>query len=305
MSAPITEFVIESVIRDGLNELRLNPDRFDDLFSKFTEAFFNNQYGQDKIEELKTYIVNNQIKIVHSLNIQPSDFPCISIQLVQSLENEEDQQFGDEYLDEDETKIPDVFIDNVIVTGYDSTTGKLSIDNSVNLAIVKPKLLFKDAVGTEFIIGSGNSNLSGNKYINIGKNAGVNVSGPGQITSNVSFTRTERKMIRLRETILLGCHASNNLHLAKFLYYILIYIIKSRKLSLIERGIHLDKGNGTIFDREGQFEGEHVFSRSIQLHALTEFIWDQGQVNIMDCFDISLKATDGKEEVDLEPEDEE
>lgn len=290
MGAPLTEFVIETVLRDGLNELRVNPDRFDDLFSRFTMTYFNNQYGADKIQELKTYIQNNQIKIIHAMNVQPTDMPCISIQMIASDEVESEQQFSNMLPEEIADKDPNLIVDDIAMISYDPVTGKLVVDPSTDLGNICACMVFKDGSGTEFELGSGNSNMSGNKFINIGTGKTPNLTGTGQIVSAVDFSVMDRRMIRLRETINIGCHAHDKLHLAKFMYYIVYYIIKSRQLVMEQRGLHLDRGVASIFDREGEFNGEEIYTRYLQVHVLTEFDWDQEQVNLLDCFDVTVKA---------------
>jgi hypothetical protein len=290
MGAPLTEFVIETILRDGLNELRISPTKFDDLFSRFKLTFFNNQYGQAKIDELKTYIQNNQIKIIHALQIQPTDMPCISIQLLSSDEVEDEQQFSNMLPEQVDPKVPNVIVPTVTPTAYDSITGKLNVADGANLGVICPGMIFKDASDVEFVIESGNSNISGNKFINIGKGKEPDLGGDGEIVSSIDFTVTDRRMVRLRETINLGCHAHDKVHLAKFLYYIVYYIIKSRQVAMEERGLHLDRGVASIFDREGEVGGEDIYTRYLQLHVLTEFDWDQEQVNLVDCFDVTVKA---------------
>jgi hypothetical protein len=289
MSAPMTEFTIETILRDGLNELRLTPNKLDDVFSIFNSAFFSTQYA-DKIAEIKTYITNNQIKLTQALSLQPTDMPCISIQLISSEEHEDEQNFSNMLPEEDEAKTPTVLVPVVTPGTYDIVTGKLTVVNAADLSMICPGLIFVDNSGNKFEIGSGNSNLSGNKFINIGPGKEPDLSDDGFIESSIDIKRTDRRKIRLRETISLGCHAANNVHLAKFLYYIVVYIIKSRQLSMENRGLALDSHTASLFDREGQFEGEHIFSRHIQLNVLTTFEWDQEEVNLIDCFDISLKG---------------
>lgn len=291
MGAPLTEFVIETILRDGLNALRLNPSALDDVFSELTKAYFNNQYGLGKIQEIKTYIQTNQIKLTHALTLQPTDMPCISIQLVSSEEHEDEQNFSNMLPEEDVSKTPNVLIPNLTPTAYDVVSGKLTIDNGDDLSNICPGLVFVDANGIKFQIGSGNSNLSGNKFINIGPGKTPDISGDGRVESNIDITRTDRRKIRLRETISLGCHAANNVHLAKFMYYVILYIIKSRQLAMENRGLALDSHTASLFDKEGQFEGEHIFSRYIQLKVLTVFDWDQEEVNLIDCFDVTLKGS--------------
>ena len=85
MGAPITELTLETIIRDGLGDLRNNPSQLDDIFSKFLNTYFNNQFGQTAIDELKTYIQNNQIKLVQSWSMVPMQLPCVSIELIRAV----------------------------------------------------------------------------------------------------------------------------------------------------------------------------------------------------------------------------
>lgn len=299
MSAPLTEWVIETIIRDGLGDLRNNPGKLDDLFSKFNQAFFLNQYGQSKIDELKTFVQKNQIKIVHAFSQVPSRLPCFSIQLISSEEREDDQQFSNEFLDEEEDKTPTVYVSDITVNSYDSKTGKLVVDPATDLSTICPGLVFVDASDNEFIIGTGNSCVAGDKYINIGSGKSPDLGGLGRIESPIDFKRTERKMIRLRERISIGCHADKQVHIAKFLYYILYYILKSRQIPMINRGINLDAEFGSLFDREDEIEGRNVYSRFIEINCLTEFDWDQQEANIIDCFDLT---TNVEEDIDSDGE---
>jgi hypothetical protein len=290
---PLTEFTIESVIRDGLGELRANPTLLDDLFGKFNRAFFEFQYGQSKIDEIKKYVLENQIKIVHAYTQQPYVNPCFSIQLTNSVEDPSRQQLSNEFLDLDVVKDqPDIISANVIPTSYNPVTGRMDVDNSADLSNVCPGLDFEDANGIKYRIGSGNSNFSGNKYLNIGVNQtppALNLTG--QVLSQVEVERTERRMVRLNETISLGCHAKDDIHLVKYLYYILYYILKKRQKNLIDRGILLDYESNSIFNREQDFQGENVYSRYIQINCITEFHYEDDKATLVDCFDPTIKAS--------------
>lgn len=291
MSAPLSEFVFESVIRDGLGDLRSTPSKLDDIFSRFKEAFLDVQYGQSKIDEIKTYIVENQIRIVHSFPMAPMSTPCISIQLMRASEDPMLQNIGNEFEEVDASKTPDILVPIVTPGTYDTLTGKLTVTNAADLSLICPGLVFVDFSGTPFTIESGNSNTASNKFINIGKGKDPDLGGDGRIESSIDITRTERRMIRLSEGIDLGCHVKDDVHLAKLLYYILTYILKSRQESLITRGITLDYGNAGVHDREQVMNNENVFSRYISVNCLTQFDWNQEEVNLIDCFDTDLKAT--------------
>ncbi len=289
MGAQLTEMVIETVLRDGLGDLRANPGKLDDLFSKFTEAQFLNQYGQTQINRLKTYIANNQIRLVHAWSMVPTSVPCFSIQLIRSDEVENLQQLGDEELDEEETITPAPVIENVTPGTYDTLTGKMTVISVTDLSTVRPGMIFKDADDAEFTIVSA-SNLSGNKYLNIGRGQTPTLTGDGQITRPISITRMERGMIRLRETITIGCHAKDDIHITKYLYYILMYILKSRQDVMTNRGVELSRGTGGIQDRDDAFKGGHIFSRFMDVNCMSEFTWDKDFASLIDSFDLTVKT---------------
>jgi len=294
MGCPLTEFVFESVIRDGLGDLRTTPSKLDDIFSGFLAAYQSTQYGQAKIDEIKTYIVNNQIRIVQALGMAPMSVPCISIQLMRAAEDSDIQNIGNEFEERDDSTTPTVYIPTITPGTYNNTTGILTVVNAVDLSTVCPGWIYVDASDNKFAIGSGNSNLSGDKFINIGPGQTPDIGGDGRIESSIDVIRTERRMIRLRETISLGCHAKDDIHLTKLIYYILVYILKSRQESLITRGITLDAGDASLFDRAEEYQGENIFSRYTSVGCITEYIWDQGEVNLIDCFDATITLDSGE-----------
>jgi len=292
MSAPMTEFVFETILRDGLNELRLTPSKLDDIFSIFLKTYFDTQYGQTKIDELKTFITDNPVRIVHAKSQIHTQIPCVSIQMLRTDEEEGLQQFSDQLEEVDTSKAPALLVPVVTPGTYDIITGKLTIVNAADLSIICPGQIFKDASGVKFTIQSGNSNLAGNKFINIGTGKSPDLGGNGLIESSIDIKRTERRQVRLRETIAIGVHGKNQVHMTKFLFALIFYVLKSRSDVLEQRGIQVSKGDTTIFDMEEQFEKELVYSRYIQVRCITCFDWDQAEVNLIDCFDVTIKAED-------------
>lgn len=293
MGAPLTEFVLETVIRDGLGDLRANPTKIDDIFSKFLEAQFLNQYGQAKIDQLKTYIsgIKHQIKIVHAWNQVPTHAPCFSIQMLSSDEEEPLQNLGNEIPESETATTPVVYIPVVTATAFDLVSGKLTIDPGTDLSAVCASMVYVDASDVSFPLKTPLSNLSGDKYVHLETNGNTpDISAPGKIVSSIDFIRHDLKMVRLRERIALGVHANNDIHLTKFLYYILQWILKSRQESLINRGIELDRGTGQVFDRDDTFEGENIYTRILQVTCITEFVWDNGNAQVFDCFDLTVKT---------------
>lgn len=290
MGITLTEFVMEAVIRDGLGDLRANPAKLDDLFSQFKETQFNVQFGQTQIDKIKAYIQNNQIRIFHAFGFSPTKAPVYTIQAIRADEEEGLQQFNNFLQEEDINKTPTVFVPVVTPGTYDIVTGKLTVTNNADLSGICPGMIFVDSANTKFTIQSGNSNLSGNKFINIGKGLEPSLAGNGRIESSVDFQKQNIRQVRFRETISLGCHAIDDVHLVKYLYYILIYILKSRQESLVNRGIILDKISSNLFTKDLSFEGENWYTRFIEVTCITEFSWIHDKESVFDCFNLDIKT---------------
>ena len=293
MGAPLTELVLEGIIRDGLGEIKANPGRLDDIFSRLKEAHFLGQYGNAKIDEIKTFFTNGlkQIKIVHSWAQVPTHAPCFSIQLISANEEENIQNLGNDYLELENPKAPEIIVASVPILSFDVVQGKLVVNSAVDLSVVCAGMLFKDSVGTTFEIKAPISNMSGDKYLTLVNNGNTpELTLSGQVISSIDFTRYDRRLVRLREKIALGVHAANDIHLTKFLYYILVWILKSRQEAMITRGLNLDAGTGGVFNRDDAYEGENIYTRYLEITCISDFIWNQAEVMVFDCFHLSVKT---------------
>ena len=214
-------------------------------------------------------------------------------------ESEDLQQLGDDDLDL-------VLADNVartiipsninganplILLDYNPTTGRINVDPQVDLSAACPGLILLDLNGNEFELRSGISNVSGSKFISIDpKLDNPPVLGQATIISQIKCDVRRRRLIRIRERVALGCHAVDKIHLPKLIYYILVFILKSRTDSLITRGLQLNKGIGQVYDREDEYKGENLFSRVLEFEALSIFTWDDGPIQFADCFTDTLRV---------------
>lgn len=288
LGIPLTEFVLETVLRDGLGELRADPTKLEYLFKRLQEAQFNNQYGLDKIESIKTYITRNQIKIVHAFSLSSTVVPCISIQMMSTEETPNLQTLGNVFEQELVHKDRTVVVAQLLTTGYDLVSGKLSIDDSVDLSTIYPNQIFVDVSENEFRIKPGISNTLGNKFVNIGSGQEPDLSGNGAVVDPIDYRSFRREEVRLTEVIRLGIHAKDDAHLAKFLYYIVYYILKSRQKSLINRGVHLDYGMMSSLDRIDEYKGENIFTRSIDMRCQTQFNYVIDELAVASSFAVDV-----------------
>ena len=104
----------------------------------------------------------------------------------------------------------------------------------------------------------------------------------------IDYRSFRREEVRLTEVIRLGIHAKDDAHLAKFLYYIVYYILKSRQKSLINRGVHLDYGMMSSLDRIDEYKGENIFTRSIDMRCQTQFNYVIDELAVASSFNLEV-----------------
>lgn len=74
------DFILEAVIKSGLAWFRSDLTAPDLVFGQLDQPYLA-RYGTDKINELKTYITETDIKVVQSFSMIDERLPTISIQL--------------------------------------------------------------------------------------------------------------------------------------------------------------------------------------------------------------------------------
>lgn len=89
------DLVIESVIREGLEDIRTNANaRLPVIYSQLLSTFLSANYGQGEIERFKSYLLNEKIDIVFSYRDISARIPCICIQPIAGQEDVPRSFFG-------------------------------------------------------------------------------------------------------------------------------------------------------------------------------------------------------------------
>lgn len=296
MGISFPDLIIETTIRDGLEYLKNNPDVLDDVFSDLTKGYAARKYGQAEIDRIKTVVQSKNIAVVHSFHEAAAKSPCFSIQLGSENEAKDRAHLSDhEYDVQEEITDQDELDDLVRVppftpTDYDPFSGKVSVDDAVDLSPINPGYLFVDADDNEFEIRRGFSNVAGNKFFFIEKFSTPNIADDGLIKSFLNMTQHEEKGDSSAVSVLVGCHAKDAL-LTKYLYTILKYIMKSRKRDLIQRAFTNSSFQGSDFTKDLRYEGDQVFTRFFTISGQTEDSWRSDNVDLID--NVVVEATPG------------
>lgn len=292
----LSDLVIESIIRDGLDNLRRDETIVDDVFQNLTRVFAKSKYGQREIAKIKKHFIDNEVKVVHSFGDVKANMPCISIQLI---DNPEDTKLArmDDFEDDVRTDITDpaeladlIVESNITIDSYDAQSGIVYIDDSADLSDVHRNLILEDIDGNEFNILGGVDNTNGSKKVLIEPNQEIlNISGPALIKSSLNFTQNELRGTTEWDNLLLGVHTKEALT-TKYLYTLVKYFLLSRKLDMMKRGIELSTYSGSDFNRNMEYAGDKVYTRFLTMKGKVEHTWSSDKVDLIDDIQIEVKV---------------
>lgn len=299
MSFILPDLVIESILRDGIENARRDPSVIDDIFCSLNSAYAAKKYGQKEIELIKKAIQNAEISIVHAFNPTQSEMPCISIQLAEDHEDVEKAHMGNyintkvrKFTDPDEIAAT-IVVENFMALAYNPLTGILSVPDSVNLGSVYPNLLLVDAAGAEFPIVGGIDNSSGSKRLSVAVGSEVAFTTPVYVKSSIDYEIFTVGGNVEQTTLILGVHSAEPLF-TKYLYILVKYFTLSRRHDLTARGLQLNTYSGTDFTRNMEYAGDQVFTRYFHINGQLQNSWRADKVQLIDSVDITVKVAKDK-----------
>lgn len=288
-----TDLVVESIIRDGLADMRAklstSNDQVPDLFSEMLASHLSVKYGSSEIAKIESMVLNNDIAVVHAFAQIATSIPCISLQLVSNSEDESLAGVSDFAGNADVSITPTIYVSGITCDSYDPIIGVVDMSSAnPNLAQVRTGNMFQDGTLNKYEIIGAIDNTLGHKTIAIEKGLTLNLTGCS-IMSATSIERRETKYIPDRESIMIGLHTENALQ-TKYLYNIVKYILVSRKDDLIQRGAGLISLEASDFTFDISKLPDNVFTRSITARLLVYHTFRTGLVQLVDSVDTIIRT---------------
>lgn len=304
MSFALSEFLVESILRYGLKDLREGNEleyALEDIYGTLLTPLLSTKYGQQQVDKLRTYIKNAQISIVHALPVHAdTKLPQISIHIMSDIEDEGDAFLGDAVEEEEISLEPETIVGIFTADSYDKNTGLIFVNNSIDLTNVRWNRWYIDGDGTEHRIDTPVSNESGNKYFSIEKGLqSINLTD-GKIVSAIDREVYISNTIPARETLMFGVHSENAL-LTKFLYHLTKYVFYKYKEKFQENSFKLMKLEGSDFTQAMQLLPDHVYSRFITMSFLVYNKFRQRKGFVLDS--ISGQVQVPKDEFDRQEDE--
>ena len=278
----LPDLIIESVLREGFQILRKNPQHIDSIMASLKQPYNEKKYGQTEINKIKDYFTNKEISIVHSFADVSAKVPCISIQLTADVEMENRTGLSDiagqleEGLDDDSLSgLPPItresltIIDTIVVTSYDSVTGAISVSPATDLSEAQAGLQFRDASGNNTLIEAVDE-LNSKIYVVEGSD--IDVSNFCQVVSALETRRFEKKFTREKQSLIVGVHSKNRL-MAIYIYIIVKYILHAKKKDIHSRGLELPTFAGSDFTRNLEHMADIVHTRFLTVTGQLQETW--------------------------------
>lgn len=288
MGFNLPELIVESIIRDGIQNVKTTPAIIDDIFTQLTRAYNSQKYGSTEVDKIKALMNAKEFPVVYSYHdVEAHDF-CFSIMIGNDDEHKPRAHLGDNYGEITEEIIAPEVLENLVVVSditpdsYDTRSGRVAVPDSVDLSQTFRGLIYVDGEGTEFQLVAGIDNNLGKKCFFVPKQSSLAIGpDPGEIKSPLDFTVSEIRGVTSDIQLVIGVHAKDALTV-KYLYVLLKYFVLSRKLDLISRGIYVSSYNGSDFNRNQQYLGDRVFTRFWTLTGKVDDTWRSDQVQLID-----------------------
>ncbi len=283
----LPELIIESIIRDGIENVRNDPTIIDSVFAQLTRAYNSRKYGETEITKIKALIAK-EIAVVFSYHEVDAKPLCFSIMVGSDTEHKNRAHLDDHYEEMvenivDEEELEDLHrVDNLEVLSFDALSGKVTVDDATDLSPVYKGMIYVDSDETEHIILGGIDNTIGNKSFFIQKLDEVDLSDTtGFIKSSLDYKQYEVKGVTGDVQLVIGAHSKDSLT-TKYLYILLKYFILSRKKDMIKRSFYLASYSGSDFHRDSEYSADSVKTRFLTVTGKVDDTWRSDQVVLID-----------------------
>lgn len=296
MSFIIPELIVESLIRDGLLNVKNKPEIIDDVFAELTKSY-NRKYGEAELTKIKA-MVQKEFAVVYAYSQIDHQKNTISIMVGSDNEDRGRDRLGDydsavteEIVDAEELQALHR-VDNVEVLEYIESTGQIKVADTTDLSEVYRNLVFVDNEDNEFPILGGINNNPGEKSFFIQKMAEVVVDQPtNYIKSSLNYKQYEIKGITSDVNLVIGVHTKDVLT-TKYMYVLVKYFLLSRKPDMIKRGLFVATLSGSDFHRDSEMVGDKVFTRFLTITGKCEDTWRSDQVQLIDNIEIDCEPVE-------------
>lgn len=295
------DIVFKTLVELSLEDMRKNPWLIEDCFSSLIEnPLLNKKYGLAEVNRAKEFILNNKIPVYLKGRIDKQEFPCITISVGASVEDDNLATLGD-LSTEIETLYPEqinktikYIIPPFDVVSYDKTTGIIEIPEDIEeyRYISQGMILVDPETGNGVVI----QDKGGNHGVKITPETDLPANRLG-IVPQYQLYRARRERAISKETYNIGCHAHGDTSTLIFLHSVVKYALYRYRESLLEHeNFQLSRISNTDIVKNDAFGEDNVYSRFISVNGQVEEYWIKAPKRIIESIDLSEKIGESEGE---------
>ena len=270
-----SDLVIKKAIEAGISELRANAWLQDYVFAGLNQDDLTSPfYGQKDINQFKSWFQNTDIKVYHNVRLGEPTTPSVTINLVNSTE--EENSLSDLNWDQVQEDVPLPSsgpglwppLTSPFTPIYTVTTGQLVLPASVTVGLYVGMVIV-DNYGKVYPI----QDVLDNQTVVIQSGLVSDFTNSTVRAATPAITQTI-EMCMMKETYLIGCHALGEAaHLVYLHSLIMFVLLRGRQFFLEGRGLERTYLSSTDFSKSNDFESENVYSRYISLSGYVRHAW--------------------------------
>jgi hypothetical protein len=267
-----SDVIIRSSIEAALMDMRANPWVLDYVFSSLKQDVLTyRQYGQASLDAAKNWFLTTNIPVLMVPVMNELKVPAITISLVSSSEVVAEATTADTHhqpFEDNDSNWP-ALTSGLKVVSYKPSSGSVIINSLPDTVTLCPGMFLVDAAGRGHEILTVTGDLSFTIPVGVVANFNKAVLKPARPAFITAIESSS-----YRESYRVGVHVGAEPAMLTWLHSIVIFALHRYKEALLEaRGFERSTTESTDFQRDGQFETEHVFSRYINLSGHVRHSW--------------------------------
>jgi hypothetical protein len=287
-----SDLIIRTAVIAALADLRANPWLLDYVFASLPKDELTRAvYGEQDVARAKEWILNTEVAVFINVNPNEVKFPCVSIALQSS--NEDETTIGDTHYvpNESNDSTWPVIAEPVDVIEYVPGSGTVVFDETqLGGARLAKGMILLDRAGNQYPI----LEVVEDNEVKIKPQVIANLSGLS-IRSQRPAVNVEMESAVYKETYLLGVHTdSDPIHLT-YLHSVIVFALLRYKENLLEaRGFEKSSISSSDFRRDDETLPEFVYSRYVSVSGIVRQSWPKlvtGRIVAVDT-NTSASATD-------------
>lgn len=272
------DLIIKAAIELSLKDMRENPWVIEDVFRTLLEnPILKKRYGLQEVSRAKEFIQNNDIPVYMRHRVDKMEYPCITITMGQSKEDDNLSTLGDtsvafEDYDPSEINKPIKYIVKPFQpVSYDKSSGVLEVPTDVEeyQYIGKGMILVDPETGNGFII----QGKAGKNGIQLEPGSSL-PKGKVAIVPQFHIWRARRERAISQQQYNIGCHVHSDPSTLIFLHDVVKYALYRYREGLLEyNNFQLSRIESTDIVKNATMDTENAYSRWIVLKGQVEESW--------------------------------